>query len=634
MGGPALAGGLIIGIALSIAVWFLGEGLAIAGRHPFDNPYDRCLVIGLAAVAWLGWLARFLWSRRSAATTLPKGLGRSATRAEFERIRACAVAAAERVAALRIGPRSGGRAVYQLPWYLAIGVPGAGRSGLLRALEPGLERVRPTAEAPDGGDWWMSDRVVLIDADEATLPDERAWKCLLDSIKERRPRQPVNGVLLVLSLADLARWTARERQLYGELLGRRLAEVADRLGRPPLVHIVATMADRIGGFTAFFDLLTAEERRQPWGACLPFDGFDRASIEDTVHDIVTDLVRRLDALRLDRLYQEPDRRRRAAAFGFPLHFAALEQPLRDVLAAIWAGPSGAKAPRLRGLLFTAARPGDGEGAPDGLAAVLGLPPPPEPHEVAAPSFFVERLLPDVILPEAGLAGEDERLKWRRRIRQTSALAAMLVAAVGASAFWINSYRGNLALIDEAAAGVLRVETALRPLDTPPRALNRIDDTDFAALVPALNAMRELPGGYLERGKWPPILLSGGFYQGIRLGQPAEAMYARTLRSQFLSRIALRVEEAMRAAWLRPDLLQPALRAYLMIGGKLPVDRAYLTRWLATDWQKTFADDENLRRTLGEHLAALFELGFAPVPLDETLVDRAQKLLERAPLANP
>ncbi|MCG5244319.1 ImcF-related family protein, partial [Azospirillum doebereinerae] len=176
----------------------------------------------------------------------------------------------------------------------------------------------------------------------------------------------------------------------------------------------------------------------------------------------------------------------------------------------------------------------------------------------------------------------------------------------------------------------------RPLDTPPRSLARVDDTDVAAILPALDGLRALPMGYAERASWAAPELAGGLYQGDRIAGPAGEVYRRALRTLFLARLTLRLEEQLRTNWARPDLLRAALRAYRMIGGREAMDSADLAEWLALDWQRSLPGPANeaRRRALGDHLAALFEAGFAPIPVDETLVARVEEVLAQAAPPRP
>lgn len=627
LGPPVVIAGLIVA---AVAAGRFGTLLTVGGKTPLADAPVRFGVAGALALAAL-LLAVILPMRRRRAG--PGTLEASADPAgdAVRDLRRRAVAAMHRLGIRRSAWRPAGGAAYRKPCYLVLGASGSGKSALIEALGGVADDDAP----PRAAAWRFADDAVFVDTTgDCAVPDSRsdadgpAWSALLSAMKAMRPRRPVNGILLVLSIPDLVAWNAIERRVHAQAIRRRLIEARRRLGVRLPVHIVCTKADRIAGFGAFFDSLTDDERRQVWGMVFPAEDAAPPPVGERVATVFATLVGRLDGRLLGRLNQEPDIRVRAAAFGFPLQVAALEERLADLLGVAWADELGFEPPLLRSLYLTSARTGAGE-AVDALS--LGLPPPPDPAvaENASAPCFLDRFKPDILLPEADLVGEDRTLARIRRIRRALAFAAMVVGAFALAGFWARSYHGNLALIQRTDEAVARVEEALRQFDTPPRSLNKVEDTDFAALLPVLDAMRDLPAGYAERDRWPPLALTGGLYQGSTLGRAGEAMYARALRSLFLSRILLRVEDVMRVSWLRPDDLQSALRAYLMLGGRLPLDRAHLSAWLAADWAKLMPgpEAEAKRQALAGHLTALFDLSFAPVPLDDALVNRALKTLE-------
>lgn len=639
-----IAAGAVGVAALSAVVWLLGPGLPVGADRPLEDPYARVGLIVLLVLVWATLSVRSVVRDRRAALELARALAArenpdvAASEEELTAVRSRAAGARAR----ERGPL-GSRRAHRWPRWLVIGAPGSGKTTAINAFAEAAGSPVPRIEAAGTRvvEWRTAGGALLIDTagrhtthDSRAAVDGRVWEGLLDILKELNPRRPINGVLLTVGLPDLLSWTPDERRLHAQTVRRRLNELADRLGLRPPVHVLCTKADLIPGFTAFFDDLTAEERERPWGFLLPLGDAGRVGAGEAVRDGLDDLSRRLEDRLLDRLHREPDVRRRAAIFGFPAQFAAVAEPLRDLLAAALLPEPGRPAPFPRGLHFISARQTAEIPPVDGLASPLGPPPPAEATlPVDGPCrFFIDRVLPDALLPEANLAGEDRALEKRRRLTHLATAAGTAAVTLSLSLYWVNSHRGNLALIAQADAGVKRVEEALAPLDTPPRSLSRVDDTDFASIVPALDAMRSLPGGYTERGHWPSFRLSGGLNQSLRLGRAADALYARGLRTLLLSRIVLRHEEAIRTAWLRPDALQPVLRAYLMLGGRLPLDRALIAQWMTADWQRSLGGPrfESTRRSLADHLIALLDVGFAPVPLDDALVDRAQKALEQAP----
>ncbi|WP_376958068.1 type VI secretion system membrane subunit TssM [Azospirillum sp. A26] len=669
-------------LALGLAGWLLLPRLAASvAPHllPSIQPdwSVRLLPLVLALAGWIAVNRRIDARERAANTRLLEVLAARRDpelKASLEEIGTVRKQLDAALAQLRT--RRGGRYLYQLPWYLVIGAPGSGKTTALANAGLAARPADGTVAGPLAGlggtrncDWWFTDRAVLIDTagryttqDSRRAVDGRVWSGLLDLLKEHRPRQPANGVLLTVSIPELTGWTDVERRNHAILIRQRLNELRVQLGVRLPVYLLLTKADLLDGFATFFDPLDREARGQVWGLTLPADEPAPGSAPDSApnsasdplpvfRDLYAGLVRRLDERLLDRLHQEPDIRRRSDAFALPLRVAELEPALADIVDTAFGSEHGEETPRLRGLYLTSATQTD---------TSLALPDPgpegdPEGGSRAS-TYFLDRLLPDVVFPEANLARVDQRVERARRRRALLSAAAALTLALAVAGWWLVSVRGNAALLERADAGAAAVEAALRPLDTPPRSLVRVDDADPAAILPALDALRALPfafddaqlrAGQMWAGElWAGPALAGGLYQGGRIAAPAQEAYRRALRSQFLARIALRLEERLRADWAVPDQLRQTLRVYRMITGRMiagqmaggqtaggaePMDAGAMAEWLALDWQRTLPGPANeaRRRALGDHLAALFAVGFAPVPPDEVLVARVLEVLAQS-----
>ena len=124
--------------------------------------------------------------------------------------------------------RVGGSYLYELPWYMFIGAPGSGKTTALVNSGPARSRwPRRSGGASVRGvggtrncDWWFTDEAVLIDtAGRYTTQDsdqrgrrERLGRLPRACCSKSRPRQPINGVLLTVSVPDLLQQTPAERK--------------------------------------------------------------------------------------------------------------------------------------------------------------------------------------------------------------------------------------------------------------------------------------------------------------------------------------------------------------------------------------------------------------------------------------
>ena len=299
-------------------------------------------------------------------------------------------ASAEEVAALRgriqeamtilkktkLGGGKGGRQyLYQLPWYLLIGPPGAGKTTAL--LNSGLrfplaDRLGNQAVQGVGGtrncDWWFTDEAVLIDTagrfttqDSDRAADSGAWSGFLSLLKRYRRRQPINGVVIAISLSDLMTLSEPDRRAQATAVRQRLRELDEQLGIRFPIYVMFTKGDLVAGFVEFFDDLGKQEREQVWGHTFPIEESqgDGNVVESFAREFDA-LVTRLNERLVERLHQEQDFQRRSMIFGFPQQIASLREPLYDFLREIFQPTRFESRPLLRGFYFAS---GTQEGNP-------------------------------------------------------------------------------------------------------------------------------------------------------------------------------------------------------------------------------------------------------------------------------
>jgi len=368
--------------------------------------------------SWLARLREVLEPRTRANTA-----GRTAPETEALRLRFREAQTAMRRARFA-GVAGRRRSPADLPWYLVLGAPGSGKTTAL--LHAGLRF--PLGDTPgestlhrSGGtrncDWWLTDEAVLLDTAGRYTTDEleadrAGWLGVLDLLKLHRPREPLHGAIVTLNTYDLLHWTGEEISRYAAQVRERMTELQARLGRVP-IYVLITKADLLAGFSEFFSELESDQRGQVWGVTL--DGSEVhaeprhfAQRFDEEFEL---LERRLYAILPARLQAERDLQRRGAIYRFPQQFRGVRPLIATFLdAAFGSGWSGER-PFLRGVyLASATQEGS---AIDRVLATLSrsfnLERKVQPPTVGTgKSFFLRRLLREVIFGEAGLVGRRGR----------------------------------------------------------------------------------------------------------------------------------------------------------------------------------------------------------------------------------
>jgi len=630
--GVSLAGWAIV----SSMIWFLFP--LVPALRPQERRVMAILAVMTVFLAVSGVLA---WRKRRRQRILAQemagegGDGRDSGADAAEEVARLKDRMKQALARLKKGRR--GRHLYDQPWYVMIGPPGSGKTTALQNSGLHFPLAEDAESGPVSGvggtrlcDWWFADEAVLIDTagryttqDSDAVVDRAGWRAFLDLLRHTRPRQPINGVIVVLSLVDLAAMDQAERSAHARSVRLRINEITERLRLRVPVYVVLSKADQVRGFDAYFEDLDTTGRAQVWGMTFPVDaGVGAFSREFRL------LVDRLAERQAERLQAERAAERRALIGNFPLQVASLETPLAEFLTQAFAGSRLDPAPLLRGVYMTSATQ---QGTPIDrltgmLARTFGV---DQKHvsslrPVSGRGYFIARLLRDVVLNEALLVSHRPEWMRRRRILRAAGFSAVAVGtAAVALLLWRTGVENRIA-IEQADESVGAYRQLLGSTTLDP-----VSDDDLSHVGPLLDA-----AGNLRRVDvgWSPRLY--GVSQQGKLEQSSRVIYEGALERAFLPRLLWRLERQMRAHLENPNYLYEATRIYLMLGGAGPVDPGLVQAWMSADWAARFPGTLNadLRAHLLSHLTALLATPLPAVPLDGALVENARAAFSRVTLA--
>ena len=325
--------------------------------------------------------------------------------------------------------------LYNRPWYVIIGPPGAGKTTAL--VNSGLRFPVSTDQFKGVGgtrnlDFLFSEQAVLVDTsgrytsqDSDAAVDARGWSEFLGLLKANRPKQPINGVIVAIGVDELMRGDRATIDGHADAVRRRLSEVRKGLGAGVPIYVLLTKADLIAGFVEFHDDLDVEGRRAVLGHTLPYA--DGAPASQRLVDSFDELARAISARQAIRLSAEADAQRRALILGFPSQIGALRSRLVRFLERAFTG--GEPVGVLRGFYLTS---GMQEGTPldrmmSGMADVYDQP--RQKVQGAGRAYFLNRLLGDVMFPEAGLVQSNPAARAKRRTQLVAALGAIAVVTI-------------------------------------------------------------------------------------------------------------------------------------------------------------------------------------------------------------
>jgi type VI secretion system protein ImpL len=663
----------VIGLAALAAFLLLGA----------DTLQVAALWAGVAALALLAgwaifWGARYQYRKRAAAmlgeTVAPASEEAAAQakagKSEVAVLRKSMLDAITTIKTSKLGLVSGAAALYELPWYMIIGNPAAGKSSAIG--HSGLQFPIAGSKAVQGVagtrncDWFFTTDGILLDTAgrySVQEGDRAEWFSFLDLLKKYRRRAPINGILIAVSVAELAGAQAQKSIELAKSLRTRVQELTERLGVYAPVYVIFTKADLIAGFSDFFHDTERAERDRVWGATI------RYNRRSTNQDVLAFFDQHFDELHdglkemsLASMAGNRSAQMRPGVFTFPLEFASIKSPLRAFLATLFEENTYQFKPVFRGFYFTSALQ---EGATENLssrrvASRFDL----ELHEQQGgeteeqSGYFLLELFRKIIFADKELVARytsptSTRLKYGAFFAATILLGCSLGA-------WSWSYMGNRQLVANVQADLDKVV--------------RLQDKrfDLQSRLEALDILQDRITQLEQYRASQPFALSFGLYQGATLERKLRDEYFGGVREVMVQPVAAAIEALLAEMNANPGALDPsapaaaaaakpgqpyqdasptnvadgynALKTYLMLGDKSRAEPSHLNDQLTRFWRGWLESNRgampreqmirSAERLMSFHLTQLDDPAWPQVTLKLSLLDTARENLRRVVRGTP
>ena len=473
----------------------------------------------------------------------------------------------------KIGQVSGGSALYELPWYIVIGNPAAGKSSAV--LNSGLQF--PFADKNSavihgiGGtrncDWFFTTEGILLDTAgrySVHEEDRSEWLGFLGLLKRYRPKAPINGIIVTASIAELTGNRPEFAINLAKNLRQRVQELTEKLEVFAPVYVMFTKADLITGFTEFFSSSDKHEYDRVWGATLPYEPDDKRDVVAQFDTHFEELYEGLKEISVAQLSLSRGNQLSPGQLSFPLEFSTIKPSLRAFLATLFENNPFQYKPIFRGFYFTSALQ-EGEtnsAAAQRIAQRFGLDGSalPKPHSAFSKNgFFLRDLFSKVIFADRQTVRQfASPTKTRLRYATFFGFVAALALALGG---WTWSTIGNQQLVANVQAdldNVTRLQQGRNDLQSRLQAMDILEDR-----IEQLEQFR--------RDK--PVSVSLGLYQGDRLEQHLLTEYYNGVRQILLAPVSQNLASFMKDVNAHPEQLVPMTRppeSGAVQGGAIPV----------------------------------------------------------------
>jgi type VI secretion system protein ImpL len=469
--------------------------------------------------------------------------------------------------------------LYAVPWFLALGETGSGKTETIRAANP-LSWLSSSGKRPGVGgtrncDWWFFDRAVFLDtagryaSPGADRTDGSEWREVLSLLKKSRPLEPINGTLVVVAANALAGRSVKRLQEEASALRGRLDDMLRHLGATFPVYLVVTKLDLISGFTEFFGGLPDAVRGQAMGYANE-DPYNRSGATAFFDRAFRTLADRLDRLRLSRMDEEERAGMLRVLYLFPEEFRGLRAPLRAFVEALFRPNPYHETPAFRGLYFTSAKQ---EGAPlSCLGQALGFEGQIWEPVLPVGPLFTRDVFSTILSQDRSVVGRSAASQQKIQRARTTALAATVALS------------GVLAVL--LTVSLIRNARALSRLDLDPCLTDPPGSGGavLAARIQALDACRETIDGLVPHSFWGRLASNFGLNQVGKIEGPLRERYLQTFRSAVLVPLEARIDEKLARPPEAPAYVSALVQQIKWLGqcrasgGCPPQDKALLTAY--------------------------------------------------------
>lgn len=435
----------------------------------------------------------------------------------------------------KLGDKKGNAALYELPWYMVIGNPAAGKSSAIynSGLKFPFEETHQTAVSSGlsgtrNCDWFFSTEGVLLDTAgrySVYSEDHSEWIGFLNLLKKNRSKAPINGLIVTVSIAELVSQSPERSLKLAKNLRARIQDLTERLEIFAPVYLVFSKMDLIAGFTEFFDCYEQDEFDQVWGATLPYNpesSNNAVELFEQHYNILYDGLKSVSTTHLSRRHAQNIS---PSVMTFPLEFKTLKPALKTFIGTLFEENPYQFKPVFRGFYFTSALQEGVIESPmtEQIAQEFRLNKiPNSEHGIPKTSisqnhgYFLKGLFSDVILKDKNLVKQHIN-PAKKRQRYLSFIAALLGVSV-ILGLWVWSYRNNQQLIADVQADLNKVVQM-------EQASGQALSTQLDALLVLQQRLQQLDDFDENR----PLKFGFGLYQGNELREKLKTEYLKGIQ---------------------------------------------------------------------------------------------------------
>lgn len=306
-----------------------------------------------------------------------------------------------------------GKSVYSTPWYLVLGEPLVGKSTFLKSSQLTFR------EAPIDGQYcqyWVANEAVMVEAREPLIGVNKnlaLMRDLVECLKNLRPREPLDGIIVVLSATDVAERIEEPLEEYAKHTRSYLIEVCQTLEVDIPVYVVINRYDTLWGFAEVFSWNADRAKEDSWGFLI-HPTIPSQETRTHAQEGLNGLNARVESQCLQKVSSEDGVEQRIRSFQHLVEARVFVERLQEVMKILSFASAYERAPWVRACILGSSVPGAGDRIRAGMArfANMGLSQNPyDPNRSQRPGGLpLHGFLRGIVLPEKELV--PLKVRWR------------------------------------------------------------------------------------------------------------------------------------------------------------------------------------------------------------------------------
>ncbi len=314
-----------------------------------------------------------------------------------------------------------GEPLYVLPWYMVFGKPRSGKSTALKnakLLSPAMELSTHEEGSTLNLEWWLYDQAIVIDtAGRYAVPDvaqrdRKEWSTLLQMLTRHKQKEPLNGLVLVVTADRLLNSSVEELKEEGLQVRTGVNDLMEQLEIRMPVYLMVTKCDLVDQFSNWCQYLPEDSLDQVMGYLFEEDVTNIDHALDFAFDKVLNRLKELRLLMMERGEYPDD-----SLIELPINLEKLRKGLHSFSQTALKDNLYQETPKFRGLYFSSSQQ---------VEVSAG------DQQVTNKGHFLHHLFTRVMPPDRGLLitlPSAERLRRAVRNYGFSASGAVLVLII-------------------------------------------------------------------------------------------------------------------------------------------------------------------------------------------------------------